>query len=84
MRQLVAYYAEHDRPTDPVDMGRDDVEAFISHLLATRSSSTAATRYRGLLQFFKWLEEEVDRSPMARMKRFRRRARAADRDWSDS
>jgi integrase/recombinase XerC len=70
VRQLVAFCAEHDRPTDPVDMGREDVEAFISHLLATRSSSTAATRYRGLQQFFKWLEEEeeVGRSPMARMK----------------
>jgi len=48
VRQLVASCAEHDRPTDPADMGRRDVEAFMTHLLATRFSSTAATRYRGL------------------------------------
>ena len=70
VRQLVAYCAEHDRPTDPVDMRREDVEGFISQRLDTLYSSTAATRYRGLQQWFRWLEdeEEIDRSPMARMK----------------
>jgi site-specific recombinase XerD len=70
VRQLVAYCDEHDRPTDPAEMAPRDIESFICHLLATRSSSTAATRYRGLQQFFKWLEEEeeIERSPMARMK----------------
>lgn len=70
VRQLVAYCAEHSRPTDPVDMRRSDVEAFIGHLLDTRSSSTAATRYRGLQQLFRWLEDEdeIEHSPMAKMK----------------
>jgi site-specific recombinase XerD len=68
--QLVAFCAERGRATDPVAMDRSDIEAFIGHLLDTRSSSTAATRYRGLQQLFRWLEdeEEIDRSPMAKMK----------------
>jgi site-specific recombinase XerD len=70
VRQLVAYCSEVGRPTDPIEMRREDVEAFISHLLDTLSSSTAATRYRGLQQWFRWLEdeEEIEHSPMARMK----------------
>lgn len=50
-------------------MGRRDIEAFIAQLLATKSSSTAATRYHGLQQLFRWLEDEgeIERSPMAKM-----------------
>jgi integrase/recombinase XerC len=56
--QLADYLAAKGRPTDPTDIERGDVEAFIAHLLATRSASTAATRYRGLQQLFKWRVEE--------------------------
>ena len=85
MRQLVAYCAEHDRPTRPTDIGRADIEAFISYPLDTRLSSTPATRYRGLQQWFRWLEdeEEIDRSPMAKMQPpsvSEKRVRVADVD----
>src|SRR3712207_9278849 len=40
-------------------------------IFETRSASTANVVYRALQQFVKWLvdEEEIDRSPMERMKR---------------
>ena len=52
------------------DITRADVEDFIAALLGTRSPATANNRYRALQQFFGWLldEEEIDRSPMERMK----------------
>ena len=52
------------------DVTRADVEDFITSLLGTRSPATANNRYRALQQFFGWLldEEEIDRSPMERMK----------------
>lgn len=51
------------------DVRQRDVEEFIGDQVATRSSSTAATRYRFLQQFFKWcvLEDELEVDPMARM-----------------
>lgn len=67
---LGAFLAERDGPADPAEVERAHVEGFIADLLATRSASTAGTRYRGLQQFFKWLvlEEEIERSPMEGMK----------------
>jgi integrase/recombinase XerC len=42
----------------------------MAHLIETRSASTANVVYRALQQFITWLqeEEEIDRSPMERMK----------------
>lgn len=67
---LGAFLAERDGPADPSKVERAQVEGFIADLLATKSASTAGTRYRGLQQFFKWLvlEEEIERSPMEGMK----------------
>ena len=46
-----------------------DLEDFLADLLARRSASTAATRYKVLRILYRWLEEEEDvPSPMARMK----------------
>jgi integrase len=39
------------------------VEAFISHLVDTRSASTASVRFRALQQFFAWLVDEM-RAPI--------------------
>lgn len=66
---LGTFLAERGGATDPAQVTRADVEAFIADLLATRSASTAATRYRSLQQFFRWLvlEAEIDRSPMEGM-----------------
>jgi len=54
---------------DPRALRRQDLEGFIAHLLDTRSAETAATRFRALRVFCNWLveEEEIERSPMARM-----------------
>jgi integrase len=56
--------------TDVTAPHREHVETFIVHLTETRSASTAATRYRDLQQFFKWLVEEgeIQASPMAWMR----------------
>jgi len=50
--------------------GREDIEAFIEELLATRSPATASVRYRALRRFFAWAEGEgeITQSPMARMR----------------
>lgn len=57
-------------PTDVADLTRDHIEAYLVHLRERTSASTAATRYRGLRQLFKWLEEEgeITRNPFARMR----------------
>jgi site-specific recombinase XerD len=68
--QFSAFLRADKRPLDVQELRRDDVAAFISHLLENVSASTAATRYRGLQQLFAWLvaEGEIDASPMANMK----------------
>jgi integrase/recombinase XerC len=64
--QLVAHLAAEGIRT-AADVSRDHVSAFITHLLATCSASTASVRFRALQQFFAWLvdEEEIATSPMA-------------------
>jgi site-specific recombinase XerD len=49
---------------------REHVEEFINNVLRQSTPATAATRFRGVQQFFKWLTEEgeIKESPMARMK----------------
>src|SRR5262249_32593536 len=56
-------------PTAPAEIRRPDVEAFITDQLERWTPSTAATRYRCLQQFFKFLVnvEVIETSPMARM-----------------
>jgi site-specific recombinase XerD len=47
-----------------------DVEGFLADVLQHRSPATANNRYRGLQQFFAWLEaeREIVESPMAHMR----------------
>lgn len=68
--QLSAFLREHGMPSDVTAIAREHVEAFIAHLLRTRSPATAETRYQGLQRFFAWCEAEgeVSSSPMARMR----------------
>lgn len=68
--QLAAFLGEKGMPLDVAALTREHVEAFITHLLATRKASTAHQRYRGCQAFFKWLVEEgeVRESPMRNMK----------------
>jgi site-specific recombinase XerD len=67
--QLLGYLTTAGMPTAAAGVRREHVEAFIVHLLDTRSASTAATRYRGLQQLFGWLQDEgeIETSPMANM-----------------
>lgn len=64
--QLVDFAEAHK--TDP--LSRDTVTEYLADLADRRAPATVAFRYRSLQQFFKWLEleEEVDRSPMAKMR----------------
>src|SRR3954467_11123612 len=67
---LVDFLEESGELLGPADLKRRHVEGYIGHLIETRSPSTANVVYRALQQFMKWLldEEEIDRSPMERMK----------------
>ena len=58
------------KPDSVSGLRREHVEAFITHLLATRAPATASNRYRALQAFFRWaLEEgEIEESPMRAMK----------------
>jgi site-specific recombinase XerD len=56
-------------PTNVDRINRDHVETFVSDQLARWTPKTAAIRYGGLRQFFKWCVEEgeIADSPMAKM-----------------
>jgi len=75
--QFGAFLEETGMPTVVASISREHVESFIDWLLTTpapngkpRSASTAATRFRGLQQFFRWLVEdgEIAVSPMVNMR----------------
>ncbi len=63
------FLVANGHPTDPAEVRRRHVEEFITDQLTRWSPSTAATRFRCLQQFFKFLVEEgeVAVSPMAGM-----------------
>jgi site-specific recombinase XerD len=67
--QFLDFLVETGRPTAVAEIRRDDVEAFIEKLLATKSAATSNNRYRGLSSLFKFLISfgEIDHSPMERM-----------------
>jgi site-specific recombinase XerD len=57
--------------TDVDDVNRDHVADFITHLIESRSPSTASVRFRSLQQFFGWLAEEGEltgANPMEKMR----------------
>lgn len=64
------FLAAQGMPTDPANIHREHVEAFIVDQLARWKPATANNRFRALQQWFKWLrdEGEITESPMARMK----------------
>lgn len=67
--QLADWLAERD-VTQIGAVTRQHVSDFITHLIEVRSPSTASVRYRALQQLFNWLvdEDEIEASPMAKMK----------------
>jgi integrase/recombinase XerC len=76
--QLARYLDDHSSEldtslaaNDPVEVCKSDVESFQAWMIQTRSAATALNKHKGLKQFFKWLmldAEEIDRSPMERVK----------------
>jgi len=68
-RMFTEYQAEAGRTLDPDRVKRGDVEDFIGAQLDQWSPSTAATRFRCLQQFWRWVvdEGEAQVSPMAKM-----------------
>jgi site-specific recombinase XerD len=70
VEQLDQFLAERGMPRTLAALRREHVEAFVEHLIATRSPGTAANRYRSLQQYFKWAvdEGEIKESPMAKMR----------------
>jgi integrase/recombinase XerC len=75
--QLAKYLAAQSPDPDADDAAKDPtvvtnahIESFQAWMIETRSASTALNKHKGLQQFVKFLldEEEIDRSPMARVK----------------
>jgi site-specific recombinase XerC len=64
------FLVDHGMPTAVASICRGHVEAFIAAELERTAPSSAATRYRSLQQLFRWLdgEDEIDGSPMAKMR----------------
>nr|WP_232546761.1 phage integrase N-terminal SAM-like domain-containing protein [Streptomyces antimycoticus] len=77
--QLVRYLNENAAPDlevedpaeDPTEVTRAHSEAFQGRMIETPSASMALNKHKGLRRFFRWLtqdEEEIDRSPMERVR----------------
>jgi|tagenome__1003787_1003787.scaffolds.fasta_scaffold20968993_2 integrase/recombinase XerC len=67
---LVDFLEQSGQLVAPDKLTRRHIESYMAYLIESRSSSTANVVYRALQQFIKWLqdEEEIDRSPMERMR----------------
>jgi len=68
--RLDAFLVRSGLPHDVTALQRAHIEAFVKDVLDTQSPATASNRYRALQAFFRWAleEEEVERSPMERMR----------------
>jgi site-specific recombinase XerD len=69
--QFATWLSSEHKVTDVDAVTRDHVADFITHLLETKSASTASVRFRALQQLFKWLEDEEELAgpnPMAKMR----------------
>jgi site-specific recombinase XerD len=60
---------------DPLAVTKADIERFQVWMIETRSAATALNKHKSLQQFFSWLvvEEELDVSPLARVRQPRKR-----------
>ncbi|MDQ3640146.1 MAG: tyrosine-type recombinase/integrase [Actinomycetota bacterium] len=69
--QFAAFLVRRGMPMKVASIRRGHVEGFMEELNARTKPATASNRFRALQQFFKFLveEEEIDRSPMERMRR---------------
>ncbi|MGI8702226.1 MAG: phage integrase N-terminal SAM-like domain-containing protein, partial [Nocardioidaceae bacterium] len=80
--ELIDFLDSACRLRAPEALTKRDLEAFMEHMTATRSASTANVTYRALQQWFRWMiDEEIPASPMARMHPPKRGGRAATWTW---
>jgi integrase/recombinase XerC len=68
--RLIAHLAANGMPTAARSVKREHVESFVATRRATVKPTTLSVKFRALQQFWKWCvdEDEIDRSPMERMK----------------
>ena len=64
--QLLDFLKNRSHSMDVTEIRREDIRAFIGHVLDTRSAGTAKQRHSSLSVFFKWLdaEGEIEANPM--------------------
>lgn len=67
--QLLSFLVDAGMPTEASKIGREHVESFIEHLVATKAPATANNRYRALTSLFNFLVDfgEITESPMRKM-----------------
>jgi site-specific recombinase XerD len=67
---LTRWLVDNNRPTDPRDITTETLRGWLAELVATRSASTARTRWTGLRAFWAWaaVEGEVESNPMLDVK----------------
>ena len=65
---LYRFLQQQGMPSDPPNIRRERVEAFIVDQLDRWRTATASLRFRALQQFLKWCgtQGEITESPMAR------------------
>jgi integrase/recombinase XerC len=68
--KLEVWGQEHDGPEDPREVTRSHLTEFFAAMNKEWRPATCSLTYRALQQFFGWMmrEEEIDRSPMERMR----------------
>ena len=69
-RSMIEFFVAGGMPTDATKVRREHIETYIEDQIAKWRPATANQRYRSLIQFWKYLEEEgeIRTSPMSRMK----------------
>jgi len=67
---LIRHLDAYGMPTSARSVKREHVESYIAARRATVKPTTLSVEFRALQQFWRWAleEEEIDRSPMERMK----------------
>lgn len=65
VNQYLGWATEHGRLTPVEDVTRNEIRDFTGYMVETRSAGTAANRYGGCQQFFRFLvgEAVIERSP---------------------
>jgi integrase len=68
--KLASWCADNDGPDAPTEVTRAHMTAFMAAMTEQWKPATCSVAFRALQQFFGWLirEEEIERSPMDRMR----------------